>query len=178
MGDAAVFSFYPTKSVPVGEGGMVITRSKALARDLAMFRNYGKYKDEGATVIRYTGNGFNFRMDEWTAAVACHQMERLSDILDLRRADAEALSKVVAPLVTWDETNWYKFIVDSSFPAKKQTGKVYAHTDQAHTILALNGKKRFKNADLVASKHICLPIGEWMYSGMSSGDIEQYLLGE
>lgn len=172
LGTAAVFSFYPTKAVPVGEGGMVVCNSEYLAYELASFRNYGKYKQNN--VIKYRGTGFNFRMDEWTAAVACYQMDRLQEIMALRSQDAEVLSKIVKPLVSWDQTNWYKFIAPSSFPAKRQVGKVYARTDQCHHIL---GRTGFPNAEAMSDAHICLPMGEGMYAGMSTDQVESYLRG-
>lgn len=172
LGVAAVFSFYPTKAVPVGEGGMVICRDPEMATALSVFRNYGKYKEGG--VIKYQGTGFNFRMDEWTAAVGCYQLDRLPELLTLRAQDAEVLTQIVKPLVSWQATNWYKFIAPSSFPAKKQVGKVYARTDQCHHILGLSG---FPVAEAMSDAHICLPIGEGMYADMSTDQVESYLRG-
>lgn len=189
---AAVFSFYPTKAVPVGEGGVVVTRDQNLARDLSVFRNYGKHLVNGA--IQYTGKGFNFRMDEWTAAIACIQVRRVEEIMDLRRSDAHKLSQIVEPLVSSPHSNWYKFIAAGYFPAKRTTGRVYQLSDQLRSIPVFSKTQdfsvevegddfrvrvsEFPNSDWVASNHICLPLGEGMYSGMSLGQVEAYLLGE
>lgn len=176
--DAAVFSFYPTKAVPIGEGGMVVTRHNNLASELRRFRNYGKFLSDG--VIRYTGRGFNFRMDEWTAAVGVHQMRRLQEILDLRNSDAEVLSRVVQPSVSWESTNWYKFIAPVQFPAMRKAGKVYQRSDQLCSIapFAVNCTDSMPDSAWVAENHICLPIGEGMYEGKSLDEVTSYLLGE
>lgn len=189
---AAVFSFYPTKAVPVGEGGLVVSKSTELATELRKLRNYGKHMRDG--VIRYAGYGFNFRMDEWTAAVACEQVGRLTEIMELRASDVHMLSQVVKPLVNAVESNWYKFIAPASFPAKQQTGKVYQLSDQLRSIpvfrqgggfsvqgnggdFSVQGPREFPGSDWVDRNHICLPVGEGMYNGMSVSDVEAFLLG-
>lgn len=173
LGTAAIFSFYPTKAVPAGDGGMIVTKDAELAETLRRLRNYGKHKDLTG-VIRYD-RGFNFRMDEWTAAVAFFQVERLNEILNLRTEAAMALRPIVKPLLDDPETNWYKYIAPASFPAFKTTGKVYARTDQLPAALGLVATRRFPQAELIADSHICLPIDEGLYQGYSTDHIEEWL---
>jgi dTDP-4-amino-4,6-dideoxygalactose transaminase len=178
LGQAAVFSFYPTKAIPVGEGGLVTTVDPEFAVELREFRNYGKHRDHRGT-IRYT-QGFNFRMDEWTAAVACHQMDRLGSILARRKADFERLSALIPPLVTHEGvSNHYKYIVHADVAKaeglKRFAGKVYASTDQLVTALGFLKEQDLPNSDWVAQSHVCLPIGEGMYSDMSDAEIMAYL---
>jgi len=179
LSHAAVFSFYPTKAVPVGEGGMVVTRSPELSKDLAMFRNYGKYKSEGA--VAYTGAGLNFRMDEWTSAVALHQVGRLGEIMERRGNDAAMLSAIFQPIVTWEQTNWYKFITLDSIGREyipvRRTGMVYQRSDQLRNIKGFSTLIEMPESDFVADNYICLPVGEGMYEGMSSDQVVDYVRG-
>ena len=171
LGDAAVFSMYATKAVPIGEGGIVTSKDRGLITDIREFRNYGKYEKGG--VINYTGQGFNLRMSEWQAAVGFLQMQRLDQILAARADCAEKLSWLVAPMVEWRSTNWYKYIVSAAYPAQRLAGQVYARSDQLTTSMNLPGV--YPNAEWIAANHKCLPIDEGLYEGMSPAEIEAYL---
>ena len=175
FGEAAVFSLYPTKAVPAGEGGVIVTRDAAYAEKMRAFRNYGKFRLPSGK-LAYKGEGFNFRMDEWTAAVAYLQMTRRREIIERREEAAYKLSKVVGPMIKWGpgESNWYKFIVSADFPAKRTTGKVFDFSDQLTQSMRMPGY--FQSALWVSDHHICLPIEEGLYDGMSTGEIEQWLL--
>ena len=174
LSHATVFSLYSTKAIPVGEGGILLTRDVDLASFARKYRDYGKSYQGG--IVSYSRNGYNLRMDEWTAAVACHQVSRIPDILGLRSEDAYKLSRVVPPMLDHSSgTNWYKYIVPTDFGASRTVGRVYASTDQVHTILSDGGE--FPGADWVAANHICLPIGEDSYGGMTLAEVEQFLLG-
>jgi len=63
LGDAASFSFYATKNVMTGEGGMLVTNDDALAASARRFRHHG----QGAT-YEYLSLGYNYRLAELTAA--------------------------------------------------------------------------------------------------------------
>lgn len=176
LGDAAVFSLYPTKAVPAGEGGVIVTKHEALANDLRVFRNYGKYFDENG-VIRYTA-GFNLRMDEWTAAVASVQMARLAEIMEARHFAAMQLAQVIPPVPEFERawTNWYKYPVKRSdaekMGIKKRTGMIYQVSDQLTTAM-FSDRDPLPNAAKLADDYVCLPVGEGMYEGMTD---EQILL--
>ena len=70
-GDAGVWSFYATKTVSTGEGGMLVSSHPELLEFARAFRNYGKPD--------YAVHGLNFRMSEFTAAIGVVQTERLPD---------------------------------------------------------------------------------------------------
>ena len=76
-------------------------------------------------------------------------------------------------MVTWPNTNWYKFIVPAEFPATRLAGQVYALSDQLTTSMNLPGV--YPNAEWVAANHKCLPIDEGLYEGMSTAEIEKFL---
>lgn len=177
LGKAAVFSLYPTKAIPAGEGGVVVTRDDALARELRIFRNYGKVQTAAGIVYQ---RGFNLRMDEWTAAVAWLQFQKRHAIHEERAATAARLAKIAPCLIDWseDETNWYKFPVSSTYPATMQAGKIYGLSDQlSRSLVGRAVIPALPNADWVAANHICLPVEADLYKGMTTAEIDKFLRG-
>src|SRR3954468_633 len=72
-GDAGVFSFYATKTVSTGEGGVLVSRNDDLVAFTRSFRDYGKPD--------HLVEGLNFRMSEFTAALGLVQTERMEEIV-------------------------------------------------------------------------------------------------
>lgn len=179
LSDGAVFSLYPTKAIPAGEGGVIVTRHALFADRLREFRNYGKYKN-GDGIIKYRASGFNFRMDEWTAAIAYLQFKRRKEILELRNEAAARLSKLIPPMIfSLGASNWYKYPVSArqakEMGIKKYTGKIYQRSDQLVAALGLSRQGAFPNSQWIADNHVCLPLDEGMYAGMSPDKILDYL---
>ncbi|MFC5367582.1 DegT/DnrJ/EryC1/StrS family aminotransferase [Salinirubrum litoreum] len=92
LGDAACFSFYPTKNMTTGEGGMVVTDDDAVAAHARSFVNHGRAEDG----YRHVRLGHNFRMTSIAAAMGRAQLDRLPDFLDARRRHAALLDDVLA----------------------------------------------------------------------------------
>ena len=97
LGDAAVFSFHPRKSITTGEGGMVTTKDPALAETAEMMRNHGASVSEEQ---RHSGPrpyllpefnllGFNYRMTDLQGAVGLVQLGKLDRYVAERQAWAE-----------------------------------------------------------------------------------------
>jgi dTDP-4-amino-4,6-dideoxygalactose transaminase len=87
FGDAACFSFYPTKNMTTGEGGMVVTDSEEIADRAAQFVNHGrtgKYK--------HAKVGHNFRMTSIAAAIGRAQLEKVDGYIEARRSKAQRLT--------------------------------------------------------------------------------------
>jgi len=84
------FSFYATKNVAAGEGGVITTSDDALARQLRMLRNQGM-----AERYRYEMVGRNLRMTDIQAAIAIPQLERLKETNATRAANAELLTALL-----------------------------------------------------------------------------------
>jgi perosamine synthetase len=78
FGDVAVFAFYPNKQVTTGEGGMVVTDDPDLAEAMRSMRNQGR--DADGTWLRHVRLGFNYRLDELSAALGVAQMERHGEL--------------------------------------------------------------------------------------------------
>lgn len=117
-GDASVFAFYPNKQITSGEGGMVVTDRTDVARVVRSLRNQGR--GEGATAELHERLGFNYRLDELSAAVGLAQLRRLDEILELRARVADrytarfAGSPLVSPLppvADGDTRSWFVYPV-------------------------------------------------------------------
>jgi perosamine synthetase len=78
FGDASVFAFYPNKQITTGEGGVVVTDDADLARTMRSMRNQGR--DEDGTWLRHIQMGFNYRLDELSAALGVAQLERIEQL--------------------------------------------------------------------------------------------------
>jgi perosamine synthetase len=78
FGDVAVFAFYPNKQITTGEGGMVVTDDPDLADTMRSLRNQGR--DADGTWLRHVRLGYNYRLDELSAAVGVAQVERLAEL--------------------------------------------------------------------------------------------------
>ena len=87
FGDVAVFAFYPNKQITTGEGGMVVTDDPALADTMRSLRNQGR--DTDGTWLRHVRLGYNYRLDELSAAVGVAQLERFEE---LRRGRARVVA--------------------------------------------------------------------------------------
>lgn len=79
---AAVFAFYPNKQMTTGEGGMVVTDDRNLARVIRSLSNQGR--DDCGTWMNHVRLGYNYRLDEMSAALGLSQLSRLEEILALR----------------------------------------------------------------------------------------------
>jgi len=82
LGDHGVFAFYPNKQITTGEGGMIITDNKQAADFMRALRNQGRAP--GDTWLQHTYLGYNYRLDEMSAALGLSQIERLESLLNQR----------------------------------------------------------------------------------------------
>ena len=78
-GNPAVFAFYPNKQMTTGEGGMITTDDPDVERELRSIVNQGR-SDNGDWLV-HQRLGFNYRMDEMSAAVGVAQLEKLDFML-------------------------------------------------------------------------------------------------
>jgi len=147
FGLAGIYSFYPTKTMTTGEGGMLVTRDKKLIEFARKYRNYGKFD--------YEVKGLNYRMNEFTAVLGIWQLEKLPEIVKWKQEKAKEYNKIYKNRVMLPEgmaSGYYKYIVFD--PIENSTGKVY---DQpCHKIM----KKEYElpNSDWVATNHWCVPL--------------------
>jgi len=91
FGDAGCFSFYPTKNMTTGEGGMVVTDDESVADRLWSFIDHGRADDGSHERV-----GHNFRMTDICAAIGRAQLEKLDDYVAARREHAEQFNDAIA----------------------------------------------------------------------------------
>jgi dTDP-4-amino-4,6-dideoxygalactose transaminase len=97
-GDAGVFSFYATKTITSGEGGMVASADQDLARRVAVMRSHGidrsvwnRYTDTKASwYYEVVEAGYKYNLPDLLAALGRVQLSRAWDLLNMRRAIAAA----------------------------------------------------------------------------------------
>ena len=147
-GDAGVYSFYATKSISTGEGGMLVSKDDGLLEFAKKFRNYGKFEHDV--------EGMNYRMSEFTAALGAVQVDRLDEItawkteIARKHLDSKYPKRIKFP--DGMVSGYYKYIVFE--PIEKSTGKVYDKL--CHTIMKHEGI--FPNAEWAAQNHWCVPL--------------------
>lgn len=93
MGLAGCFSFYPTKNITSGEGGMITTNDSTLAERIKLLRDHGMK-------IRYHHEiiGYNFRMTNIAAAIGIEQLKKLKRFNQKRIQNAKLLSKTLSKI--------------------------------------------------------------------------------
>jgi len=96
FGEAGVFAFYPNKQITTGEGGIIVTDNKGLARLTRSMRSQGR--GESGEWLDHERLGYNFRMDELSSALGCSQMDRIEDILEKRSKVAEMYNQKLAEI--------------------------------------------------------------------------------
>jgi len=117
FGDAAAFAFYPNKQMTTGEGGIIVTNNDKVARLARSMRNQGR--GEMGAWLEHERLGYNYRLDEMSAALGVSQLRRIESFLEKRERVAqmytESLSRfswvrppVVRPYV---RTSWFVYVV-------------------------------------------------------------------
>ncbi len=117
FGAASAFAFYPNKQITTGEGGMVVTDDHEMAEDMRSLRNQGRDRD--GTWLNHVQLGFNYRMDELSAALGVAQLERLEELRAGRARVAAAYARALAgvdaislPTAGADErVDWFVHVV-------------------------------------------------------------------
>ena len=116
-GHPAVWAFYPNKQMTTGEGGAVTTHDEAQHELLESLRNQGRL--ETSSWLQHGRLGFNYRLDDISAALGIGQLEKLDRILAARRGVAatyaELLANVNVELPLPDdadhERSWFVYVV-------------------------------------------------------------------
>jgi dTDP-4-amino-4,6-dideoxygalactose transaminase len=182
-GLAGAFSFFPTKPLVSGEGGLITTKDAALAEKAQMLRNHGKNPKLGNRISEL---GHNWRMSEMTALMALQQTRKAKVLFDDRKQLGAYYDKELSNLdgatplkmpVGLDST-LYKYVMylkpglsrDTLKKMLKEeygvslTGEVYdvpCHKEPVwanNPGTALNCGEKFPGAEDIAARHFCLPL--------------------
>jgi perosamine synthetase len=118
LGDYGVFAFYPNKQITTGEGGLIVTDDEEAARLMQALRNQGRAP--GDTWLSHTYLGYNYRLDEMSAALGLAQMARIEKLLQRREQVAawygERLPEIPgieAPCLaaTTTRVSWFVYVI-------------------------------------------------------------------
>jgi dTDP-4-amino-4,6-dideoxygalactose transaminase len=104
-GMAAAFSFYATKNMTTGEGGMITTADDQLAERIRLLSLHGmtrdawkRYSEAGSWYYEVTESGFKCNMTDIQASLGIHQLRRLDGFVQRRREIANAYRSAFADL--------------------------------------------------------------------------------
>ena len=192
FGRAGCFSFYPTKIMTTGEGGMITTDDSRMAEKAAIFRDQGKESFSSNTIVEV---GYNWRMNEISAAIGLSQLRRLPEFIKRRNEIAkyfdQELPRIsgIKPLDVPRNalSNYYKYIAFLSpeisrdgFKQKlrekgvKLSGEVYwppLHMQPIYSRLLKVKEGDFPATEEACRRMICLPL----YSQMTMNEA-QYVI--
>jgi len=92
FGDSAMMSFCQNKIITTGEGGAIVTDSREIYEKMKLIRSHGRLETADyfstTAVMDYVSLGYNFRMSNITAALGVAQLNKVEEIIRMRRADA------------------------------------------------------------------------------------------
>lgn len=132
LGDIGVFAFYPNKQITTGEGGMIVTNSKRLNTICGELRNQGRQL--GDQWLIHKQMGYNFRLDEMSAALGISQLKKIDWLLSQRRKIAELYTL---------------YLADAPAIRLPQIGPSRTHTWFVYVIRVLNKKRDYLMQELL-----------------------------
>ena len=191
FGVGAAFSFYPTKVVTCGEGGMVLTSSAGLADEARIYRDQGKGSFETNHHVRH---GYAWRMSELNAVAGLVHLRRMRQFIERRRAIAATYDTGLAALGFLQPlaepsgcvSNYYKYIAllppgadRARFKREmadehdvRLSGEVYDLPLHHQPVLAEYSQgQSLPVAEDICARHVCLPV----HSDMTDEEAGQVL---
>jgi dTDP-4-amino-4,6-dideoxygalactose transaminase len=110
--DVACWSFYASKNITTGEGGVITTNNDQIAEILRMIRTHGEKAKYSSLML-----GTNYRMSEIQAAIGNVQLKKLPSFLARRRLNAQHLTKILEKssrlVLPWEskeqQHSWYLY---------------------------------------------------------------------
>lgn len=190
FGVAGSFSFYPTKVITSGEGGMIVTADERIRQEALAYRDQGK---AGFQSNLHTRQGYAWRMSELHAAVALVHLRRLPEFLAVRRRVAARYDEGLRDLAeltpitpTADSaSNYYKYValLDAGVgraQLKAQlkqrfgvslSGEVYETPLHQQPVFQHLPHGPLPVAEDVCARQICLPV----HSDMTDAEVDQVL---
>ncbi len=176
-GVASTYSFYPTKVMTSGEGGMIVTDDDRIAEEAKVYRDQGK---AGFTSNFHTRLGANWRLSEVHAAIGLVQLKRLDSFIAHRREVAAAYAEAIkrtgvlalpkAQLL--DQSNFYKFVAYLPEGADRKelkqqmrerfdvgmSGEVYEFPLHVQPVFEQFTRGQYPGADWACARQVCPPV--------------------
>jgi len=174
IGDIACFSFFPTKVMTTGEGGMITTNNKEYYEKIKSLKNFGRDNQNAGIIVNPDGN--NFKVHEFTGLMGSLECDRVISRVERRNIllnrYVENLSDSNFKVIKQNEgrCSYYKCIVLSPYNTDelKQfckehnislTGEVYKIPVHQQPLYSEKfDSSQLKNTNYIANKHICPPL--------------------
>jgi perosamine synthetase len=185
FGDFAVFSFYPTKNMTSGEGGMVVCKDQELARKIRLLRNQGMEKQYQNEIV-----GYNNRMTDIHAAIGRAQLKKLPAKTAKRQQNARFLSTLLSGVETptslpGAEHVFHQFTI--RIPAQRdwfvqelkerfRVGAGIYYPTPSHLLASLGHFPKvgdMRNTELASKEVVSLPV----HPGLSNKDLSRIARG-
>jgi len=190
FGIASSFSFYPTKVMTSGEGGMIVTSDRRLAEEARIYRDQGKASFTQNAHIRM---GYNWRMSEPHAIIGLKHLERLPDMVSDRQNIAAVYDREISTLRNLaaltvpkgGSCNYYKYIVVLKQHQDRKAlktllrekygialaGEVYEEPLHKQPVFESYVSGPLPVSEDYCARHLCLPV----FSGMEETEAHQVL---
>jgi perosamine synthetase len=190
FGKAAVFAFYPNKQMTMGEGAVITTDDPDWAALLRSLRNQGR--NELSTWLSHDRLGYNYRLDELSAALGLSQLRRIETLLARRQAVAARYREllcgipgisVMSEVPSTSRLSWFVFIIRLQPTISRD--RLIAHLEKSgipsrvyftpiHLQLFYRERFGFREGDFpvterVAASTLALPF----HGNLSNGDMER-----
>ncbi|MGH7762909.1 MAG: DegT/DnrJ/EryC1/StrS family aminotransferase [Candidatus Dormibacteraceae bacterium] len=186
MGVSATFSFYPTKNMTTGEGGMVTTDDAEIAGKVRSLRQHGATERYHHEML-----GYNFRLTDMAAAIGRAQLAKLDEFNETRRRNAGVLTRGLAGvpgIVTPHEREGFRSVYHqytirvehdrARFRERlRELGvgtavhyEVPVHRQPFYVSLGY-GSQSFPNAELAASQVVSLPV----HPALTDSDLDRII---
>ncbi|HJT22704.1 MAG TPA: DegT/DnrJ/EryC1/StrS aminotransferase family protein [Nitrospira sp.] len=185
FGVAGSFSFYPTKVMTSGEGGMIVTSVASIAEEARIYRDQGK---AGFTVNAHVRMGYNWRMSEPHAIIGLRHLERLPAMIGERQRIAALYDRelctfknlAAVKIPAEGVCNYYKYMVVLRERQDRKAlkmrlreqygvslaGEVYEEPLHKQPVFEEYVSGPLPVAEDYCARHVCLPI----FSGMEERD--------
>ena len=184
FGEAGAFSFYSTKSVSSGEGGMITTNNYNLYKKMKSLTSYGMTKSYGSYDYKFFSS--NYRMNELEAVIGFNHLVNYKSYLKhkykIKKIYDKFLGKKLQIFQTKSKGNLYKYICILKSSRQKiklinilkknkifLSGDVYTKPLHEYKIFKNFKQKNLPNSSDICSRHICLPI----YYGLSESNVKK-----
>ena len=193
LGIAAAFSFYPTKVLTTGEGGMITTNDKKLYQKFLILRDHGK---QNPLFNIHTELGSNWRLSEIQGLLGVQQLKKAKSIVSERIKIASIYDRILKntsnirllEIPSHIKSSYYKYIFFVNKKIRDEVkkmmyekfgislpGEVYNHLCHSQPVfkryknkIIKKGDYSFKNAKKISSEQLCLPL----YPGLKKSDIK------
>ncbi|KKS14433.1 MAG: hypothetical protein A3I32_00650 [Candidatus Yanofskybacteria bacterium RIFCSPLOWO2_02_FULL_45_10] len=127
FGESAVFAFYPNKQMTTGEGGMIVTNDRSVDALCRSLRNQGR--SGNMQWLDHERLGYNYRLDEMSAALGRVQLQKLDWLIAEKRRIAALYKKHLAPyqkflllprIISGNIHSWFVYVINIKNPLIKR----------------------------------------------------------